>query len=620
MKKVLFLLLLNILLFGNENNFDDFLKTLKQTTKIATKKKLNANYAPGIITILRQEDLKRLGIKNVYEALQLVPSVDILMSFNGTKNIQTRGIGGITGSGKTKILINGIEQNNDESGIVHYNLPIYLIDRIEIIRGPASALYGEYAFNGVINIITKKNKNDIFFYNNKNSNLIGSNLNYKQKDLSINFNISYDNDKGDEPVVKNKTVETLKKEQDFIGLIKYKNFKFNAMYNKVKKGDFYGLTGDIPTKDDNINYIYDYKTFEILYNFKLKEGVNFIPKVGLQKYKYYSNTNVEIFIPFPPPGKTQKQPVIGTNNYKKQYIAGEFLYEANKNQIILGLKSSSAKETTNERDNILNKRDINSAYFHFNSKINKKFSLNLGVRYDKYDDKYNKKLDDATLPRIAAVYKINQNNIFKTQYAKAYRPPTFLEQNIDSEKIDTYELQHIYITNHKTFKATLFYSLVKNLIIKTGQKSWANKNQDIISKGIEFEYLQNFNDKFLINSNLSYTKAYEKDTKKDIGNYSRVLGNFIISYLPYSKFSSSLHIRYIGKKRRVSGDNRDDLKAKTIANLSFRYLPTNKNSFEILFGVKNIFNQTLYLPSEKNHNFDLIDKKRTYFIGVNYKF
>ncbi len=616
------------------DEFSDFLDVLEETTQIATKNKVNADYAPGIITILKSEDLKRMGIKDFYEALRLIPSIDIKISPTGTKNIVTRGIGGITGSGKTKIMINGVGQNSNASGIIHFNLPMETIDRIEVIRGPASALYGEYAFNGTINIITKKDQNSIFYLNSSNGYLSGAVVNYKQDDLNINAIISKTEDKGIEvtatdSIATRKQIETLRNDQNFIANIVYKDFTANIALNKAKKGEFYGISSLLPTADDKENFVYDYKTIEMSNKFNITNNFSIEPKVGFLKYDYFMDIT------------KMAAPIIVDANivYIKKYFMLDGYYNYNNHTIITGIEKSKTDETksasssTNKITNITTPtiksnnnysvRTVDSVYLQDNIAVTNKLDLNLGIRYENYNDKFNTKLTNSTLPRIASVYRIDDSNILKLQYAKAYRPPTFLEGiRVEPEIINTYELQYIYKKNNQQFQGTIFHSIVKKLIINTAGSIYINKNEDIVSEGVELEYLYDFNNEYLLNSNISYNNVYEKDTKQNLENYSKVLANLSLSYLPYSRFSSTLFVRYVGSQDRIATDTRNNLKAQYTADISFKYLPYKiKNNMEVLFGIKNITDVNVKSPSSINTiENDLVYSQREYFIGITYKF
>ena len=117
----------------------NLMELFDNVTEIATKTKLNADYVPGMVTVLHGVDLEARGIQTVWEALGLVPGFESSFQSQGTRLLQIRGAGGVVFSGNAKILLNGISINSTFQAIstTVLNISPELIDRIEIIRGPA---------------------------------------------------------------------------------------------------------------------------------------------------------------------------------------------------------------------------------------------------------------------------------------------------------------------------------------------------------------------------------------------------------------------------------------------------------------------------------------------------
>ena len=112
--------------------------------------------SPSTITVLTKEDIKRYGVTSFSDLLRNVPGVDIMSMSATDRNIGMRGFNH-PGSGKILSLVDGIPIYLDFYGLTSWEaLPVSVeeIERIEIIRGPGSALYGANALDGVINIIT----------------------------------------------------------------------------------------------------------------------------------------------------------------------------------------------------------------------------------------------------------------------------------------------------------------------------------------------------------------------------------------------------------------------------------------------------------------------------------
>lgn len=117
--------------------------------------------APASISIIAKEELEKKPIKDIGEAIGDIPGVDVTMNKTGTYDFSIRGFGSsytlVLIDGKRQSVANGFYDNGFSGSESGYLPPLSMIERIEVIRGPASTLYGSDAVGGVINIITKKN-------------------------------------------------------------------------------------------------------------------------------------------------------------------------------------------------------------------------------------------------------------------------------------------------------------------------------------------------------------------------------------------------------------------------------------------------------------------------------
>ncbi len=125
----------------------------------ATKTEQYQAHIGSSTTVLTSEDIEKMGEVTVLEILRFVPGVTVTQSggFGGTTRIYLRGLR----RGHTLVLIDGVEVNDPMSvgrSFDFANLTTDNIERIEIVRGPQSTLYGSDAMGGVISIITKKGR------------------------------------------------------------------------------------------------------------------------------------------------------------------------------------------------------------------------------------------------------------------------------------------------------------------------------------------------------------------------------------------------------------------------------------------------------------------------------
>jgi outer membrane receptor for ferrienterochelin and colicins len=125
-----------------------------------SKKAETLEESPGIVDVITARDIEQFGAKNLYEVLQRATSTFMTGSFLFRRNIASiRGDLQNHQNNHVLVLINGRPFRDVTLGGVNVSVytafPIQTIERVEVIRGPGSVLYGTNAFNGVINIVTK---------------------------------------------------------------------------------------------------------------------------------------------------------------------------------------------------------------------------------------------------------------------------------------------------------------------------------------------------------------------------------------------------------------------------------------------------------------------------------
>ncbi|MGD9725986.1 MAG: TonB-dependent receptor plug domain-containing protein [Nitrospiraceae bacterium] len=113
--------------------------------------------APSNVYVITDEDIRQSGATDLPTVLRRIPGIDVMQMTGADFNVSVRGDNQL-GANKLLVMIDGRSIYEDAYGSVFWTtLPITLpeIKRIEVLKGPASALYGFNAFDGVINIITK---------------------------------------------------------------------------------------------------------------------------------------------------------------------------------------------------------------------------------------------------------------------------------------------------------------------------------------------------------------------------------------------------------------------------------------------------------------------------------
>ncbi|WP_394824582.1 TonB-dependent receptor domain-containing protein [Pendulispora albinea] len=127
----------------------------EETVVTASRGKQSPLDAPNSTTIVTRQDIRLSGITRIPELLRRVAGMDVMQITGGDTNVSMRGFNSRLAN-KLLVLVNGRSVYNDILGSTFWELlsiDVDQIERIEIIRGPGSALYGANAFAGVINII-----------------------------------------------------------------------------------------------------------------------------------------------------------------------------------------------------------------------------------------------------------------------------------------------------------------------------------------------------------------------------------------------------------------------------------------------------------------------------------
>jgi iron complex outermembrane receptor protein len=130
---------------------------MEQMVVTATKTEEKISDIPASVSVIYGEEMEASGARVIQDVLHHVPGIMLNdVSGNGTLTMMTmRGMPS-TNSQYILVLVDGVPQNTPADTVRWATIPMENVERIEVIRGPASALYGMNAMGGVINIITKK--------------------------------------------------------------------------------------------------------------------------------------------------------------------------------------------------------------------------------------------------------------------------------------------------------------------------------------------------------------------------------------------------------------------------------------------------------------------------------
>jgi len=612
--------------------FEQLMSMIDKYSDLATKTRMNSDFVPGILTVITRDEMEISGLKTVEDVLMTLAGINIYIDSTGFRIMSVRGIGGANASGNVKIMLNNISLSDSISSVSDFILdyPVELLQRIELIRGPGSAIYGEHAYTGVINIITRNKDSIASFGLGSLSTLSGSALlNYNSQEYPINLSAFIHGFKSDgsdaitgpdayyafqDPEIRKLSLApgpTNERKERKIGFVSlnYLNTEFSANFNQIYNGDsmgmyhyLYNLREDTPNKLRN-------NTYQLSHNFDISPQINAIIKGGYQKYEcIFEHKYV-----FPP-----KHPYFSELNVfyleRKKYANLDLFYKIDDHQLLFSFEYNAEKHIYSVK-NITSYRHLYSLLSQYEGQIFEGFSFTGGIRYDNYDD-----IDNSISPRLAGVYQFNSNNILKFQYQKAFRPLTKTElinayltsYNLVPSKINTYEMSYIYKNSFSRFRFSLYESELNDVIHIKVYPPLSDWNYENISKvrarGIEIELEQQISNhlKFNMNSTFMYTKNLENNKKMPL--QAEFIANAAFIYSPFKYLDFSTRYKYVGDRSRDEDDKRSNLAGYHKFDTSVMFHAV-KISTKIRFGIDNLLNEKIYVPTSVAH---LFNKEQTY--------
>lgn len=216
-KKISILLVCSSLLLANDYKFDlmndifdlDLEQLQQMKVNSASKTTQNLNLTPSKMIIITKEQIEQRGYRSLNELLNDLPSIQILNHADSGIMNQI-GIRGVMGNNYFKILQDGIEINQTNGEIISASMqyPLFGIERVEILYGAASVVYGADALSGVINLISSTKESGQagvwagergykYIYANQNIKLNDGLFSYKahfHTDQDYNFDKEYSSD------------------------------------------------------------------------------------------------------------------------------------------------------------------------------------------------------------------------------------------------------------------------------------------------------------------------------------------------------------------------------------------------------------------------------------------
>lgn len=637
------LLATSSLSWARENEeLEQLLQILDEETEIATKTRLNADYVPGMVTVLHGSQIERLGVRTLWEALTLVPGIDAILEHTGGLGLTARGIEWTFASGNIKLMLNGLALNSAFSG-THSGLlqmPVEQIERIEVIRGPGSAVHGEYAYGGVVNVITRSGGTRTYVRAGSHDTVgAGAVVSYRadDRDLAVDLSISGWDSSGQDTAVDydwssqigwpSHAPGNANEDANFRSAllqVQADGTVIKAQWLRDGSGDFYGSNYDVPPDPDQIVFEKDTQQLELSRNFAVR-GVEGRAYVAASKFASQSDG---MYL-WADDSSGQVEDVLGRSRYDEQQTrAGlEVSREGERHDLALGvevshsevLRSSSAYTMDpitylwtpyyNEFSPLITagtERRLTSVTLQDAYRWRDDLTLTTGLRYDDYSD-----VGSRLTPRLALVWRQDRENIFKFQYGRAFRPPTFYELAgafsgpITPSLIDTLEAGYIYRGPDSLARVTLFHSCLTDFIRFSAfpYYSYVNVGQQT-SEGVELEYERQYSHRFKASGNLSYLHTHDEDSGGPIPGSSNWMANIVLGYEITPLTLLDLRLHYVGEIYREPGDTRDRLDASQQVDVTVSWLDVGQKGLDMSAGVSNILDEDNRYPSTLDSTLD----------------
>ena len=473
-------------------SFEDLLDV---QVDIASKTSETLSSVPSTMSVFSRKQIQALGVDNAYEVMNFVPGMQSTRGdwVGAVPKDHARGV--YLDSGNVLVMINGERVNESSFGkasVYMPYIPIEVIEKIEFIRGPGSALYGSNAFLGVMNIVTSKERNalQLVVGNNGRYGVTGQFNTSFSDDTSLFASISYDQKDGESyPQGVKDPLEALYLEAG----VDYKKLKLRARYNETSLDEFLNLAG-YSTQNQHTS---DNTFVGIKYNWVNNDKLKLDSSYSYTKHNISSAGLIAAFDDIPdfllgPAWQTtdSKFETELSYQFENQWQLAAGIEYAEAKQVEAGVRTSYYDDESMlviidpayYQQGIVTVMDFPefaslkytfetySAYGQLKIPYSDALTLFVGARYDDVKD-----IDSKFSPRLAAVYVINPEHTVKVQYGESFRTPVTNElfsnddvtvgnPSLRSESVKTTELVWHYQTSELQANAVLFYNELNDFI------------------------------------------------------------------------------------------------------------------------------------------------------------
>jgi outer membrane receptor for ferrienterochelin and colicin len=620
---------------------------------IATKSEKPINESPSTVSVITSDEIKNMGARELADILQTIPGFDISIRFTGEYGVGLRGVKDSKTSSKILLMVDGIPVNQIFYGnsIQGYEMNTDIIDRIEIIRGPGSALYGRNAFSGVINVITKNGNTQKgglvkATLGNFNTKCISGYYGFKKEKFNASFAVKrLYTDVSDSKLTEDSVVRRWNLFHDNLNInstLSFGKFTFSGAFNNLVAGGvltntfytyrtgYYSLSyhNDLSPKLSVGTEVYGYNAFycedieQVRPDKDPKYPLGFYVRPEVNEYlygfeseiKYKFSSNDELLFGI-------QADIHGVKNVLL-YTNADFRYDSLPAIPGIGrnnLPLSKVQWFVNDGHSYNNLAlFVQNVWYPF-----KNLGITIGGRFD-----FDSQIGGVFNPRTGIVYEPYKNLVFKLLYGRAYRAPAPSEQyqyfgyatgnqDLNPEIINSTEFGLSYRYKTTTQSVSIFQNYLTDMIYAASLNSVDpdNKYYNIgknSSRGIEYENKVVMGKNLYAWLNYSYIISENTDlldskdsvyAHQDIAPHKLNLG-LNASLLKYFNLNAYLFYRSKMEKFLVpDGDNmvavQDKIGGYTIINSTLRIEHVIKN-LSTSISVYNLLN-TKYYSQDNEH-------------------
>ncbi|MEA2076984.1 MAG: TonB-dependent receptor [Candidatus Marinimicrobia bacterium] len=591
-----------------------------QVIVTATRRNVSVNNTTVSLSVIDNKEIEESSARNITEILNNTPSLQI-RDYGGAGNMKTVSLRG-TSAGHVLVMVDGQRINNPQNGEVDFALvPLDHIERIEVIRGGSSAIYGSDAIGGVIHIITKEHDEQKKFsmgikqsFASFGTYSLQSNISASYKQLGVfasyhylssKSNFAYTDAVGEEQTRVNNDI---KRHTIFTG-VNYRNSdKANALKIKLN----YNYVNSERGAPGTISFPYPHaRMFDEQYDFRivlLKKTKDLKHQLTARTYysndfnRYLNQHPTEVFFPSDDSYLTE---AAGT----EIQMTSVFLP-----QLVLnyGVSIRNDKFTNLGIEQVYDRLSyaayvVEESMFLLSSSIVPKIKITPSIRYNG-----NNEFKDTWTPKVGLLVDLGPSGevALKSNYAYNYRVPTFNDLFWPADAFTSgnpdllpeygrdWDFGLRYHHDLLEFEITYFNENLTNLIIWQAE-NWIWSPQNIAEShinGIENNFdIGIMNDAIHFSANYTYMKALDLTNGVENATYlpNRGKHNANIGLrASHKSLDFKYSVQIVGKRYSDIANTEDlALASYTLNNMSLAYT-LNTGMFKVhgIFEIKNLFN------------------------------